>query len=483
MGNGERKAGDDHAECREQIGELKAALARLQRAFEKLRLENEELQARLKQNSRNSSRPPSGDFITGPKPNTLPRPPGGRKPGGQPGHEGQTRELLPADKVKLRVDHKPRRCRRCGRRLGGRDRSPLRHQVMEIPPIEPEVIEHRLHRLRCRGCGETTCAELPQDVPSGMLGPRLLAITAYLSGKDHLSKRSIQQTLGDLLGVPVSLGTIPAAEQKVSAAIAAPVKEAHQYVQEQPVVNADETSWRQRRKKAWLWVAVSTWVTVFMIHVRRGARGARALLGTFRGCLITDRWGGYNGWPLRMRQGCWAHLVRDFLGFLLRGKEAEILGRTLLWDAHLLFELWRRLKEGAIARSTLRQQMGPIRKLVYKHLKAGMRCRNGQVGGKCREILKMWPALWTFVRVQGVETTNNRAERAIRPAVLYRKGSFGTHSAAGSRFVERILTVVTTLRQQGRNVLEYLTAACAAAQTGRRAPSLLPSRALLRAAA
>lgn len=473
MGTGERKSPEDiHAECRERIAKLEARLEVLER-------ENRELKARLDQNSRNSDRPPSSDLPWAPRPG---KPPTGRKPGGQPGHEGHQREFLPLAKVDRVEEVKPRTCGKCGRRLKGKDSAPVRHQVTEIPQPVPVTTEYRLHALVCR-CGHRTLGELPAGTPPGSFGPRVEAILAYLTGKAHLSKRQIQDALEDLFGVLISLGSIKAAEERVSQAVGERVQEAKEYVQRQRVVHADETGWPQgrrpeggRRRLAWLWVAATQWVSVFLIHVRRGAEGARALLGEFGGYLVTDRWNGYNGWPLGRRQLCWAHLIRDFRGFLERGKKSAPVGEALLFEAERMFELWHRVRDGTLARTTFRTYMRPIRRKVERLLRRGMRCGEKKTQGKCRRILAFAPAMWTFVRVPGLEPTNNTAERAVRPAVLYRKGCFGTQSPKGSRFVERILTVVTTLRQQGRDVLDYLTVACRAAQHGRSAPSLLPRR-------
>jgi transposase len=307
-----------------------------------------------------------------------------------------------------------------------------------------------------------------------MAGPCLQAIIAYLTARAHLSKRQIQEALEDLMGVSLSLGAISGVEQTVSQALAAPVEEARVFVQAQPVVHADETGWRQGRKRAWLWIAVTPWVSVFLIHVKRSAEAARALLGGFLGYLVTDRWNAYNGWKIRRRQICWAHLIRDFKGFTERGKSSARIGAALLSQARKMFALWRRVRDGTLARSTFRAYMSPIRRRVETLLRQGTHCSESKTEGMCEMILKLAPALWTFVRVEGVEPTNNVAERTIRPAVLYRKGSFGTHSAEGSRFIERVWTVVATLRQQNRNVLEYLTRACRAALYHRKAPSLLP---------
>jgi transposase len=301
---------DVHAPCLALIAELRKQLAAQEKRIQSL-------EARLNQNSQNSSRPPSSDPPSTPP--RSPKPPTGRSPGGQPGHEGTTYKLVPVEHVDDVVPLKPEQCEDCGHRLWGEDPSPLRHQVTEIPPIHPQIIEYLLHRLICPKCAHRTVAKLPRGVSPGMQGPALQAVIAYLTGKLRLSKRAAREALEDLFDVSVSTGSIASAEQAVSHALEAPVEAARDFVQAQPSINADETGWREGRKRAWLWAAVTPWVSVFLIHVSRGADAARALLGTFAGYLTTDRWNGYNGWRLRRRQICWAHLVRDFKGFTERG--------------------------------------------------------------------------------------------------------------------------------------------------------------------
>ena len=204
---------------------------------------------------------------------------------------------------------------------------------------------------------------------------------------------------------------------------------------------------------------------------------ARELLGeTFSGILVTDRYSGYNWYPVRWRQLCWSHLLRDFEAIRGRGGASEELGDALLAQAHQMFTWWHRVCEGTLARSTFRSYMTPLRREVEQLLEAGSQCGVAKTEGTCREILKRREALWTFVQVEGVEPTNNTAERSIRPGVQWRKVSFGTQSEDGSRFVESMMTVVATLKQQKRNVLDYLAAAHEAALRGEPAPSLLPEQ-------
>lgn len=476
---------DVHAPCRERIAALEALVAQLvdqhARQLAELHRKIEDLEARLNQNSKNSSKPPSSDPPSAPP--RPPKPPTGRSPGGQPGHPGHSRPLLPPDQVDKILVLKPEGCRHCGRRLKDRnDPDPVRHQVTELPEPRASTTEYQRHRLWCDRCRDHTLAALPADVPEGAFGPRLLAILAYLSGHAHLSKRQIEEVMKDAFGVTISLGAVVAAQQAVSEAVAPAVTEAQEYVRRQAIIHADETGWKEGRredgkagrKKVWLWVAVTQWVTAFLIHARRGIEGARALLGRFAGIVVSDRWHAYDKWPLRRRQICWAHLIRDWVAFSERRGRAGEIGRELLKQAVQMLEIWHRARDETWSRKILAVRMRPIRSEVKRLLREGMRCGRKKVEGSCLYMLAVFPAFWTFVRVEGLEPTNNAAERAIRPAVLYRKGCFGTYSAGGSRFVERMLTVVTTLRQQGRNVLQFLTKACRNAQAGRRVPSLLP---------
>ncbi len=370
---------------------------------------------------------------------------------------------------------KPEQCRGCHAPLLGDDPTPFRHQVIEMPSIKPLITEYRWHQLLCPACGETTRAPWPAGLPSGTYGPRVHATVALCTGAYRLSKRTTQHVLDDVFRVPMRVGTISQSEQTTTEVVAEPVEEARAFVHAQAVAPLDETSWRQGGKRAWLWGAVTSLVTVFLVWMSRGGPVARALSGEkFSGILGTDRSSAYNWYPGRWCQVCWAHLWRDFAAIRGRGGVAEESGDALLAQAHQRFPWWHRVCEGTLTRSTLRSSMSPLRSEVERLLEAGSQCGVPKTEGTCREILKRHEALWTFVQVEGVAPTNNTAERSIRPGVQWRKGSCGTQSAEGSRFVESMMTVVATLKQQKRNVLAYLTAAHEAALRGEAAPSLLP---------
>jgi transposase len=435
----------------------------------------QQLREQVQQTSRTSSRPPSSDppQALGKRPR---REPTGRRPGGQPGHEGQARALVPVAEVDVVVPVKPERCHHCQHLLPGEDPQPQRHQVTEIPPVKPVVTEYQVHRLVCPACGEEPRAEVPAGVPTGGFGPRVQAITALCTGASHLSKRTTQRALEEMFGVQMGLGTIATLEHATVQAVAEPMAEARAYVQQQPAADLDETGWREGQQRAWLWTAVTEWVTVFVVRASRGGKVAQELLGErFWGWLVTDRWSAYTWYPPWRRQVCWAHLRRDIEAMIARGGRSREMGEALQVHARQMFQWWHRVREGTWAHRTFASSMWPVRQEVERRLEAGHTCGVPKTEGTCRELLKLRQALWTFVRHEGVEPTNNAAERAIRPGVLWRKGSFGTQSAEGSRFVEAMMTVVATLKQQHRNVLAYVTAACEAALCGQPAPSLLPT--------
>ena len=447
-------------------------IAALEAEVGELKGEIRELQEHLGQNSQNSSRPPSSD---GPQVKRKPpRAPSGRKRGAQPGHPVHQRALLPVEQVQEVVVRKPPQCRRCGEALQGTGPEPLRHQVLEVPPAILQVTEYQLHRLVCARCGLTTCGTLPPGVPPVCYGPRLASLVALCSGAYRMSKRMVASFCTEVLGVPMAVGEVCHLEQTIAAALEPSVQEARAYVQERDT-NVDETTWHQQQQRVWLWVAVTQWVSVFCIRASRGAKVLRELLGEGYGAVLTsDRAKAYNSQPLHRRQLCWAHLRRDFQAMIDRGGAGAAVGETLLEHAEVLFSWWHWVRDGTWRGSTFQGYMRWLRSSFRTELEAGTRGACPKTAATCQELLKKEAALWTFVRVPGLDPTNNAAERALRHAVQWRKTSYGTDSLGGSHFVEHILTVVVTCRQQDRPVLAYLTACCHALYTSTLPPSLLP---------
>jgi transposase len=453
---------------------VQAVIAMIWRDNQTLKEQVEKLQERVNKNSQNSSKPPSSDL---PQKRSYPKPElSGEKKGGRKGHHGHGRKLKAVEEVSKIVKSVPTVCKDCGTLLLGEDPGPERHQVSELPKIVPEIVEYQRHTLKCSVCGTRNRAEWPAGMPTGSFGERLQGLIGYLSGRFGVSQRDMAEMLGTVFQVEIGLGSIPAQEQRVSQALKQPVEAAQKYVQTQKAVNLDETGWHEFSENAWLWVCTTPSVTVFRIFRDRSASGAKKLLGDhYTGTVGSDRYSAYNWLDPLYRQVCWAHLKRDFQAWVERGGESAVIGRMLLACFKQIFGFWHRVRDGTLSRVDFQTLMQPIRDKVIGLLDIGTLIGHRETRRTCLNILKVKQALWTFVDQEGVEPTNNAAERALRRGVIWRRHSYGTQSANGSLFVERILTAVMTLRQQKRDVLDYLAAACKAVTLGIPAPSLLPA--------
>ena len=467
----------DQALLLDQLATLRLENAALRAQNAALHERLRALEARLGQNSANSSRPPSSD----PPHVAVKRraAPSGRNRGGQPGHRGAFRALVPVEQVDQVVCIVPEVCRHCQHPFPStelRRRARVwRHQVVELLTLAVHVTEYQMEARRCAHCGKRTRASLPAGVPTGPFGPKLTAVVALLSGKYRLSRREVRQVVADLWQVAVSLGGVVRMQQVQSAALKPVYAEARAAVQQADVVNMDETGWREEKHRAWLWTVVTAALTVFHIDRSRGGTVVEGLLGPeFAGVVGSDRWSAYSRFAAELRALCYAHLKRDFQALVDRGGAAAAIGRWGLAEIERLFALWHRFRDGELDQKGLRRQLVPIQARMGRLLWRGEDSPDRKAAGLCRTLNRWWDALWTFTRVEGVEPTNNVAERALRPAVLWRKGSFGSDSQAGSRFAERMLTVIATCRQQGRRLLDVLVAAGEAVLRGTAAPSLLP---------
>jgi len=463
---------------------LAAQVAMLQEQVRLLQEQVRTLQARLDQDSSNSHKPPSSDPPWARKPS--PKKPTGKRPGGQAGHQGHHRQRLPPDRVDCYVDHIPSQCRHCRvalpRRPGPADPPPSWHQVAELPPIAAVVTEHRGHARTCRRCGKLTRAPIPTDVRRHVIGPRLAAAMSYLAGRCHDGRRTIAEVVADLFGVPLSLGSVCNYEAHTAAALAGAHDQALAAVRGAPVKHVDETGWKRAGKRRWLWGAVTGGATAvtraaacFAVQAKRSWRAACDLLGRRggRGVITSDRHHAYAPLGVRRRQVCWAHLKRDFAKWQEKSDQTRLLGDDGLELCKELFALWRDFRERKLSRPALRRRLRPLRRRLGQILRWGKGCGDPKAANFCRNLLKLGPALWTFARVEGVEPTNNPAERALRPAVLWRKNSFGCHGEGGCRFAERMLSVVQTLRLQGRNVLGFLCDTLTAHRQGLSLPTLV----------
>jgi len=457
------------------ISELRIELSALRATVEILQQQNGELLARTRQTSRNSSRPPSSDPPSAPARPRQPASP--RKRGAQPGHKQHKRIMLPVEEVDELIEHRPTECPTCHTVLAPDlpdVAEPQRQQVWEIPDIKPHVAEHRYHQVDCPRCHTSVQAERPAEVPNGPFGPGIVALVGLLHGRYRLSVREIVALLLDVFHLPISPGSVIELCRLLSAALAKPYAESQAAVTQAEHNNVDETGWKQAGQRRWLWVAVSVASTVFLVASHRSAQVLKLLLGdAFHGIVTSDRFKAYLALAVERRQVCWAHLKRNWLAFSERDGPVGDWGQRALTLIEEIFKVWYRFREGELERAGLQQEMQPVQIKLRQLLEEGPSLPLGQAQAFCRDVLALWPALWTYLTVEGVEPTNNAAERALRPAVLWRKGCFGTQSDDGNLFVARILTVVATCHQQERHVLPFLTDAVRAHLAGSPAPSII----------
>ena len=426
-----------------------------------------ELEARLNQNSSNSSQPPSSD-----PPHLKPAPPRpttGRRKGGQPGHPRHTRPALPPDEViELRADT----CPHCQEPIRGDDPHPLTHQVIEIPPIRPVVTEYRRHRLICLRCRRATRVPLPAGARCGY-GVRLQAVCALLSGAYRIGKRGVARLCCDLFGVPISPATVCKLQHRTTDALEPVAAELHGQLPRR-AANVDETGWYQHGKRRWLWAAVTHTASVFVVGTSRSREALSALVGAAPGVLTTDRYPVYDHLSGPTRQVCRAHLRRDFQAMIDRADAGRVIGEQLLACADRLLVNWKRVRDGTLLRGEFnRLHLLAMQRQVEGLLWHGRACASERTRHVCMELDRVYDSLWTFATTGGLEPTNNAVERALRAGVCWRKTSYGTDSDQGSRFVGRILRVVESCRQHGRNLLAFLTQTIQAVRNNIAPPTLL----------
>jgi transposase len=459
------------AELEAENAALKTRTADLEQKVEDLTKLVLTLKEQLDRNSSNSNKPPSSDT---PAQKDERRGKGGTggKRGGQPGHSGSKRELVPPEQVNEFKDLFPPECENCWAPLPPMPGSKVqRFQTVELPPLKAYVIEWLRHCVACPKCRHKTWASIT-PIPTTPFGPRLSAVIGLVTGVYHLSRRGAVGLLSDVLGIDISLGAVSAIEERVSEAVKAPVDEAWTKFDEAPVKHTDGTSWFKAGVMCSLWTIATSAVTVFKILANGQAATLAPLFGKKLGILVSDRATALKFWAMEKRQICFAHLLRKAISFSERDGPAGAIGRELLDLIGILFEYWQQLRRGELNRDKFRELMAPVRRQFEEVLERGRTAKLRHVSGSCEDILEHRAALWAFVDNEGVEPTNNHAERELRAFVLWRKRSFGTQSERGNLYAERLMTVAHTARKQNKNVLEFLTACCTAARTGATPPSL-----------
>jgi transposase len=459
--------------------------ARVEQHEERLRW----LEAQSRQDSRTSSRPPSSDppktraqrrAEARAKAKELMRREGGqRQAGGQPGHGGAGRELRPEDQVDEIVDHYPDACGGCGREFTAEEQRPRRrfgrHQVAELPPISVTWTEHRTHQLRCRHCRARTSARLPGEIAGCVFGPRLQAAVVTLTARHRVSRRGICELARDLFGVTLSTGAADAICQRASQALAGPHLQLQDWVLDQSAVHVDETGWRTRGEGRALWTATTPDAAFFQIAEHCNREQFNALVGSsYPGIVVSDRWNGYSHLDPTRRQVCWSHLQRDFRRHADGLGEQKTFGEKGIPLVDQVFAAWRSYKHEHHDRQRLQTAIEPVQAQLRTLLERASpkKARNRWHRQFANNLLKVWPALWTFTTIDGIEPTNNPAERALRGPVIHRKLSLGTQSDNGERFAERAHSAATTCRMKHRSLFTYLSELLLAHNRGDPFPAL-----------
>jgi len=436
--------------------------------------------AKLESDSQNSSKPPSSD---GPqqrdkRKQNSDKKKSDRKPGGQPGHTGSNRELIPVEEVDDVIGCYAAVCESCkwfseckkNNMVG----EPLRWQQVEIPPIEPVVTEFQVFTL-CGTCGEAHRGCLPPEVAMSNFGPRLTAMVGYFTAVLHVSRRMVKECFETLLGVRLALGSIQNLLEQTSEALQPMDKELQAALAKEAVLGADETGWHKR----WLWIFVARGFMYFHVAKSRASVVLKEVLGEiYQGILCVDRWGAYTKYHKGKLQICWAHLKRNFEGLKKLGEKigcAEAIAFAVQMEKlrKRLMALWYRFKEGELNRNQLIEKSKHIRYKIKKCLQAGQGSEESTVSVFATNLHKLYKHLFTFIFHEGVDPTNNFSERGIRPAVQWRKICFGNRSDAGAELTSRLLTATRTCWLKKQDALEFLVSNIIAYRKSLPAPSLL----------
>ncbi|MBT9559678.1 MAG: IS66 family transposase [Myxococcales bacterium] len=426
------------------------------------------LEARLKLDSSNSSKPPSSDS---PFKRPPPKSPTGRKPGGQAGHPGRHRRTLAPTHIEPVLASQ---CAHCGMALPPESIIGLSssHQVTDVE-VHPKVTQFDMKKHRCAGCRRVTHAERPLGT-AGSFGTDLEAIIATLTVRFHMSRLDVVELCRTVFGVTISVGSVQATCERMSDSVASTVQGIADHFATAAVAHADETGWYLRGKLVWMWAALTEQAEYFRVDPHRNTDAMKKLLGDFAGLLHSDRWKPYEAFSATHRQLCHAHLRRDIQALIDAGGESQVLGEKLLALSNIMFSDWHAFCAREIHYDEFAKRMSPTMNAWRVLAETAANTTTGKPRALGRSMLRLWPALWNFVDLEGVVPTNNEQERAIRLPVRIRKNSYGSTSMTGALFVTRMLSIVGTARRQGVAVLGWLKRARHAFRHLLDPPALLP---------
>ncbi len=446
------------------IDDLRAEIVTLKAEVTALKEEVADLKEQLNQHSGNSSKPPSQDS-PGQRDKRPGKPPTGNKKGAQPGHRKQSRMMVDETAVDGMKHYYPEGQCVCGGAIALEAEPHLRHQVFDLPEVKYTVTEHRVHAGCCIRCGKSCQGGLPDDVPTGQMGPGLIAWIGLLNGGHRLSTRAMQALLVEQWGLRFSLGAISECQHKLADWLKAPHGDIGAAAKAAPVAHADETTHyrytAQGLERHWLWTLTAGAAVYFSAHFSRGKRAAGSLLEGFDGVLVTDRLGSYGCYPQERRQVCLAHVIRNLTAMSQRKGESGRLGKRLVRLLRLVFRVEHGWRKGRYDDTRYRHRLDQLQNAFHRGIEQGAgwaSCKKTM--NQCRQLLRDEPMLWTFRRYPDVPLTNNAAERAVRPYVIWRKTSFFSQSARGDRFRERILSVIESSKRLGVMAYAFLRKVC-----------------------
>lgn len=396
--------------------------------------------------------------------------PTGKKQGGQPGHTGYKRKFYSAGQVSTTIDLHPKICPDCsGTTFSQTPVSVEIRQVIELPEML-DVIQYQIYTCKCSCCGKSVRANVSKEAERGF-GPRLMGFLTMLKAEGHLSKRKIC-TIVEHLGIRISLGAL-CNIYKLATNLP---KKSHEIVQDHVLnnrkFNADETSWRVMNKKYWAWIGATLSATFFKIDPSRSAQAYQRIFQGFEGILTTDSYGAYNQ-HMGCKQSCLAHIDRYFVKMSESPGIDGSFGKILEEQLDQVFGLWKEFKDDKIPREELQQRVtDPIENIRVTLMLASQKTKNRKHRALAHDLLNRFETLWTFVLEEGLEPTNNLAERGLRPLVILRKLSNGSQSEWGAVLIERLMTVTCTLRQNSKNLFKFLTEIFKSHQEARSPPPL-----------
>lgn len=435
---------------------LTARVAQLEAENEELKTQVKELLDKAGKSSRNSSKSPSSDSIA----QRAKRPkkkPSSRKRGAQLGHEGHQRALLDESAVDDVKRHFPQALCGCGGAVAIEADPSFRHQVFDLPEVRFTVTEHQVFDGVCGCCHKHHKGRWPNSIPSGQMGPGLVAWIVMMSAQFHLSIRQMQSLLAEQWGLPFSVGAVSEAQGKALPWLAAHYSDIGVHIRTEEVVHADETRYFLDAEGRWLWALATSSTLYLMAHYSRGKKAANELIKGFSGYLVSDHYAGYNDYPRELRQLCWAHLLRHFRAISERPGFAKRVGSRLLLITHMLFRTQHRLDRKEIDEQVYRRRMCRLQKSFEYWLDLGSSgAADLRTTRQCRHLKRDQELCWTFLKDRRIPLTNNTAERGLRGYVIWRKLSFAVHSGRGECYLPMSLSVIGTAQRLGLSTYQLL---------------------------